>query len=230
MHLLFTRANNLDLPIDLQLKLFDNTVLPILTYGSEIWGYENLDIIERIHTDFLRRISKCRKSTPKYILYAAMGRYPIEITIKQRMISFWARLVTGKASKLSYNIYSFMLKSPDVNCKWINHIQYILDNSGRHDIWERQPTAVNLSTSKIIKQNLQDQFLQNWNTQLQNPSKGRNYSLFKEEIKLESYISTINGPVLYAMISFRTANHKMPVETGRWNQIDFPRQKMSALR
>ena len=170
MHLLFTRANNLDLPIDLQLKLFDNTVLPILTYGSEIWGYENLDIIVRIHTDFLRRISKCRKSTPKYILYAEMGRYPIEITIKQRMISFWARLVTGKASKLSYNIYLFMLKSPDVNCKWINHIQHILDNSGRHDIWERQPTAVNLSTSKIIKQNLHDQFLQNWNTQLQNSS------------------------------------------------------------
>ena len=40
MHLLFMRANNLDLPLDLQLKLFDNTVLPILTYGSEIWGYE----------------------------------------------------------------------------------------------------------------------------------------------------------------------------------------------
>ena len=38
MHLLFMRANNLDLPLDLQLKLFDNTVLLILTYGSEISG------------------------------------------------------------------------------------------------------------------------------------------------------------------------------------------------
>ena len=32
MHLLFLRANNLEIPIDLQLKLFDNTMLPILTY------------------------------------------------------------------------------------------------------------------------------------------------------------------------------------------------------
>ena len=104
MHLLFMRANNLDLPLDLQLKLFDNTVLPILTYGSEIWGYENTNIIERIHTEFLRRISGCRKSTPKYILYAELGRYPIEITIKQRMINFWVKLMTGKISKLSYNI------------------------------------------------------------------------------------------------------------------------------
>ena len=225
MYLLFTSANNLDLPIDLQLKLFDNTVLPVLTYGSEIWGFENLDSIERIHTDFLRRKSKCRKSTPKYILYAEMDRYPIEITIKHRMLSFWARLVTGKTSKLAYNIYLFMMKSPEVDCKWINHIQRILDNSGRHDIWERQTTAVNLSTSKLIKQTLLDQYLQTWNGQIQDSSKGRNYSLFKQEIKLENYIFTLNGPLLYAMIRFRTANHKMPIETGRWNQIDLPDRK-----
>ena len=34
MHLLFMRINNLSLPLDLQLKLFDKTVLPILCYGS----------------------------------------------------------------------------------------------------------------------------------------------------------------------------------------------------
>ena len=42
---------------------------------------------------------------------------------------------------------------------------------------------------------------------------------------MESYIYTLNGPVLYAMIPFRIANHKMQVETGRWNQIDFPDRK-----
>ena len=97
------RAKNLDLPLDLQLKRFDNKVLPILTLGSEVWGYESLDMLERVHTGFLRRMSKCRKSTPKYMLYAELGRYPIEITIKQRMVSFWTRLITGKISKLSYN-------------------------------------------------------------------------------------------------------------------------------
>ena len=36
MYLLFTRINNLHLPIDLQLKLFDHTVVPIMTYGSGV--------------------------------------------------------------------------------------------------------------------------------------------------------------------------------------------------
>ena len=88
MYLLFSRINNFYLPSDLQLKLFDHTVLPILTYASEIWGFENLEIIEKIHTDFLRKITKSRKSTPLYIIYAELGRFPIEVSIKTRMVIF----------------------------------------------------------------------------------------------------------------------------------------------
>ena len=58
--------------------------------------------------EFLRRITRSRKSTPKYILYAELGRYPLEITIKQRMINFLGlNYGKGKISKLSYNMYLF---------------------------------------------------------------------------------------------------------------------------
>ena len=46
-HLLFCRINNMHLPIDLQLKLFYQTIMPILTYGSEIFGFENLDLLKK---------------------------------------------------------------------------------------------------------------------------------------------------------------------------------------
>ena len=49
------KNNNLNLPLHLQLKLFDNTVLPILTYACEFWGYENNDMIEKLHTDVFRK-------------------------------------------------------------------------------------------------------------------------------------------------------------------------------
>ena len=88
MTMLYTRINNLDIPLNLQLKLFDHTILPILTYGSEIWGYESLDIIEKVQNDFLRRITLARKSTPMYMVYGELGRYPVEISIKSRVIGF----------------------------------------------------------------------------------------------------------------------------------------------
>ena len=82
MHLLFMRINNLNLPLDLQLKLFDHTVMPILYYASEIFGFENLKIIETIHNEFLRKITKARTSTPMYMLYAELDRYPVELYVK----------------------------------------------------------------------------------------------------------------------------------------------------
>lgn len=56
MHLLYKRSINADLLIELMHKFFDHTALSILTYGSEMFGFENLDIIENGHKDFLRKI------------------------------------------------------------------------------------------------------------------------------------------------------------------------------
>ena len=56
-------------------------------------------------------------------------------------------------------------------------------------------------------------------------SKGRNYGLFKTDINLEKYIINLNGSLFYSMIRFRTANHKLPIETGRWNNTDLSERK-----
>ena len=38
MHVLYKRIRNLNLPIDLQIQLFDHTIVPIMLYGCEIGG------------------------------------------------------------------------------------------------------------------------------------------------------------------------------------------------
>ena len=105
---LYRKIRNLDLPIDCQLKLFDNTIVLILTYGCEIWGYGDLTIIERVHTDFMKYILNVKKCTPHTMLYGELGRFPIAITIKKRIISFWSKLLLDKASKLSHRMYSVL--------------------------------------------------------------------------------------------------------------------------
>ena len=69
MDVLFKQIRNLDIPIDLQLYLFDHVILPIALYGCEIWGFENCQIIEKLRNDVLRQIINLRKSTPIYMLH-----------------------------------------------------------------------------------------------------------------------------------------------------------------
>jgi hypothetical protein len=36
--------------------LFDSLVEPIILYGSEVWGFENIQIMEKINLKFCKRI------------------------------------------------------------------------------------------------------------------------------------------------------------------------------
>ena len=224
MYLLFTRINNLHLPIDLQLKLFDHTVVPIMTYGSEVLGFENLDTFEKIHTEFLRKITRCRKSTPLKMIYAELGRYPLDIVIKTRIIGFWNRLLFDKQTKISFFLYN-TLRTMTSTPKWIANVKNILDSVGRSDLWLNQDNIETLSVRHTVKQTLVDQFLQKWHCNTDISSKERNYKIFKENVEFEKYFTVLPRYLYLSMVHFRTSNHKFPIETGRWNNIELDDRK-----
>ena len=218
MHLLYKRINNLNLPIDLQLKLFDSTILPIMTYGCEIWSYEDIKMFERIHNTFLRTITKTRKSTPLYCLYGELGRYPIEITMKVKTIGFWTRIVTGSQTKLVSLLYRKLYSYPDHEFNWVKNVKTILEEAGRNDFWLNQNVNMTKHVSKIIKGILIDQFKQKWSESMSESSKGLNYRMIKNEHCLENYLTILPKNKYIPLIKYRTANHFLPIETLRWGK------------
>jgi len=92
------------LPVDIQLLLFDSMIEPILIYGSEVWGYENLKFIEQIHLKYCKRVLQVRNTTPNFMVLGELGRFPIEVKVKLRMISFWNRPIHSE-SQLSSILY-----------------------------------------------------------------------------------------------------------------------------
>ena len=56
MYSLIQKGRRLNLPTDIMHKLFDSCIEPILLYGCEEWGYENIDILEKVHTKFCKFI------------------------------------------------------------------------------------------------------------------------------------------------------------------------------
>ena len=136
MHLLYKRINNLQIPTDLQIQLFNHTILPILLYGCEIWGFHNSTLIENVQNQFLRTITHLRKSTPIYMIYAELGITPVEIHIKSRMIGFWISLLNSEHTKLSKIMYKIMLNESNQgsNFKWITTIKETLISVGKPEL------------------------------------------------------------------------------------------------
>ena len=88
MYGLLQKCRKHKLSIECQLDMFDKTSLPILLYGSKIRGFENIDIIERVHLRFCKLILHLKQSTPNFMVYGELGRYPISVIMKVRMTRF----------------------------------------------------------------------------------------------------------------------------------------------
>ena len=104
--------------------LFDSmTVLPILVYGSELWGpkvYVHLRFCK-----FLLHVSACNLAC-----YGELGRYPFELRGKPSVIKYWYRLVTDWS--LLSESYQLSLSIPK---SWCSEVKGIVDNLGFPEVW-----------------------------------------------------------------------------------------------
>ena len=101
---IFATRRNLDfskLPIDIVNKIFDSLFLPILMYGSEVWGiYDKLDynswekdtISERTHIYFSKLFLGVNKQCPNVACRNELGRLSLKGKIDLNIIKFWIHL------------------------------------------------------------------------------------------------------------------------------------------
>ena len=110
---------------------------------------------------------------------------------------------------------------------WILFVKQIFNECGFPNIWETE-LFDNVDYLKcVIKQRLEDQFLQNWNSLVQNSPKAINYKTFKTEFKYEEYLNILEIKDAVLLCRFRTTNNKLPIETGRWQNI--PRENRKCI-
>ena len=70
------------------------------------------------------------------------------------------------------------------------YLKGIFDNCGLSYVWVNQDTALpNLNEiNLLVKNSLQDQFIQSWLTDMQNSSRGKFYCSFKSEFIFNIYV------------------------------------------
>ena len=90
------------------LKLFNVIVKPVVLYGAEVWGSENCDILERLQLRFLKYVLSVNKFTSSMMVYGELCVVPLDVDIKLRMLTYWARLCLGDKHKISNTIYSLL--------------------------------------------------------------------------------------------------------------------------
>ena len=96
MFLILKKAREQHLAPDIQIDLFHKLVLPVLSYGCELWAYEDLDKFDKFHLKFLRYVLHLNISTPIPMIYGETGEVQISITLKSRMLRFLSKPVKSE--------------------------------------------------------------------------------------------------------------------------------------
>ena len=176
---------------------------------------------------FLEQLQSLRKALLFICCIGELGITPIEVHIKSRMVGFWISLVNRENTELSKLIYKIMLNESNQGnrFKWIDHIKEILISAGKAELFNQNVINNPRATKGKITTTLHYLFIQEWNANITQSSKGKNYHIFKENTELESYLKLLPKKLYIPIIKFRTSNHKVPVETGRWENIPYGERK-----
>ena len=224
MFSLIMKARKLFLPLDIQLHLFDSMITPILLYGAEVWGCENVDIIDKFYLKYCKSLLDVKQATPSVMIHGELGTMPLHLKIKSRVLNFWYRIVSGKNDKICYKLYQLMhyLHVNDLfHSDWIKTVHDTLNHLGLSDMWLSHDTFYSQAAFKNkIKSRLNDQYKQEWKSKIDESEKCLNYRLYKKELKFESYLNILSLPLAKYICKFRCLSHKLPIERGRFLNID----------
>ena len=131
------------------LMLFDSLVLPVLEYGSEIWA-DSKEVTDKLglSLEISKQLLEVKKSIPNLDVYGELGRMPLLIRRKLKMISFWHIIKSLNDNSLLSEMYNYLL-SNNGDVPWIDEIKKILEESVKLDIFDEVTENTDIIHSEI---------------------------------------------------------------------------------
>ena len=138
------------IPVSTMLKIFDKTIMPILLYGSDIWGtlslkskniycgdqiqvpekaYISLEV-EKLCLKFSKQVIGAHRSTTSIAVLSKLGRFPCQIICIINIINYWHRISLMDKDSLIYNTGKSQLEIIEGNNNghhlWLHFVREIL--------------------------------------------------------------------------------------------------------
>ena len=222
LHNLNRLFQNITLSYEEKFKLFDCLVGSVLNYAAEVWGFHKGPDVERLHTRFCRSLLGVKKSTNLSALYSELGRKPLLVFRKIRLLKYWVKILNTDNILLK-NVYHMLvddvIAGNNYNGQnWAFQIKNMLNNLGFSHVWnnqEQNDIPFNEIKQRIIDQTNQEILMANTTS-----SKLETYCLFKLDTSCESYLNKITlNKYKFALSRFRLSSHNLALETGRYYNI-----------
>jgi hypothetical protein len=163
-----------------------------------------------------------KTQTPNMAVLGELGRYPLTILFKERVLKYWLKIISNPDS-IMFKMFRTQYESVDSPlCNpWVKKVKTILDDIGYSYLWFN--ANPNINYFPMLQKRIRDQFQQDWHSSITSTSKLDYYVRFKKEFKYEEYLDFVeNDQYRKILTCFRLSSHSLAIETGRY--IGTPRE------
>ena len=226
MFTILTKAREQNLAPDIQIDLFHKLVLPIISYGSELWAYEDLEKVDKFHLKFLRYVLRLNTGIPIPMIYGETGEIPVSIILKSRMIGYMCKLLNPNTNTLSQQVLGLLSKMHNdgyYTTKWFYKVISLLTEMDYVDILQNMNYVPPKILSQVYKTKAKEVFVTNWRNRMSNLTKCDMYQLYKVDFEREKYLRVLQPNLAISLCKYRTSNHKLEVEKLRYVRPHIPR-------
>ncbi|MCG8093252.1 MAG: hypothetical protein JAZ17_06420 [Candidatus Thiodiazotropha endolucinida] len=202
-----------------KLELFDKLIMPILNYGSEVWGFIQANSIERVHLQFCKRLLGVKKTTQNDFVYGELGRTNCISKRFTLIIKYWFKILASDSKKYIKLVYNMMLRDMESRpntVNWASLVRHLLMSVGFYEVWLQQGVGNYTAFISLFKQRITDIFIQNWHARLDDSSRAIFYKSFAT-FQFQPYLDKVNVyKYIQAFSRLRMSSHRLEIEAGRW--------------
>ena len=179
-------------PVKILIKMFDTCIAPILLYGSEVWGpFTNTDWekwdstqIEKVHTQFLKRILGVNRSTTNVLVRSELGRHSLLENITTRNINYIIYIENKNITALVKQAANYEITMHNRNNLYSIFTKQE-EGITNHDLRQISRFKLNALIKRV--------FDNTWSTYITSFTKADTFRLFKNVVKFEPYLEDIKN-------------------------------------
>ena len=223
-------------------KLFDCLILPVVSYGHQIWlpftnaakeiitsihgnkpedrnnslRHVSRDPIEQLHLSILKWTLGLPKRTSNAGVWGDCGRPPLAMKLLKHTIDYFNKLILLDKENSSKLVRHAFVEQRDLNLRWFdntNSITLLLDPTCKG-----QRPAEKAPNAQLCGKRGHDLFIETWKSECKANRKLQFYSTIKEEFEVEPYMEICKYPESKLVARWRTSAHKLNRETGRYGK------------
>ena len=218
-------------PYEAFTKLFESTIIPIITYGASVWSNEEFSCINAVQHRAARYLLNVGKYTPNAAVNGDIGWMPMICKTKKAVINQWSRLVNMSDDRINRKVFVWADRAKSRNCKnWNFVVEDFLKKYDLADHCDITQFSNKVFICQTLLPKLHEQYVEKWRSDINrvnaNRGNGRNklrfYRCFKHSFETEPYCkSVLNRAHRGAIAKFRSGTAPINVEIGRYNNVPY---------